>query len=239
MGRNYGIDFADTLEGVWESAPADRRILVPKKYEETLKRGNAKLPRDAWMACELIKRAWRTENEAIVASWYAVDDACWKAMMHPGTAFEAARVSVVFERGFLWLELPSGRKLAYADPRVRKIEPPWSDKNIPKERREKQNAVTVASGAPGKQRFQRDALWPGMTIQAPVQAIARDLLARGMKAVEAAGYRIVMHSHDEVIAEHPCPDLLEFCELMCQPHPWTEGLPFTANGWVGDRYRKD
>ena len=62
-----------------------------------------------------------------------------------------------------------------------------------------------------------------------------------MKNIEAAGYQIVMHIHDEVILDAPADraDLDMVCKLMCRPIPWAEGLLLNADGFVGDYYKKD
>ena len=74
-----------------------------------------------------------------------------------------------------------------------------------------------------------------------MQAIARDCLAFAMKNIEAAGYRIVMHIHDEVILDAPeeRADLDTVCRIMCQTAPWAEGLLLNADGFVGGYYKKD
>ena len=80
-----------------------------------------------------------------------------------------------------------------------------------------------------------DAVYHGLSLQLPVY------LAAAMKNIEAAGYQIVMHIHDEVILDAPADraDLDTVCKLMCQPIPWAEGLLLNADGFVGDYYKKD
>ncbi|MCW4115643.1 hypothetical protein NPA31_011780 [Aurantimonas sp. MSK8Z-1] len=73
------------------------------------------------------------------------------------------------------------------------------------------------------------------------QAIARDILVNGMFKAEAAGYPIIATVYDEIIAEVPrgWGDLAAFEHLICELPDWAEGLPLTAGGWRGKRYRKD
>lgn len=74
-----------------------------------------------------------------------------------------------------------------------------------------------------------------------MQAIARDCLAQAIENLEKAGYEVVFHVHDEVVIECP-PDrasLDDIVKLMTLPIPWAEGLPLSADGWVGDYFKKD
>lgn len=74
-----------------------------------------------------------------------------------------------------------------------------------------------------------------------VQATARDILAEAMVAVDKAGYKIVMHVHDEIIVEAPVGtgSVDEVCEIMCRPLPWADGLLLRADGYECDYYKKD
>ena len=72
------------------------------------------------------------------------------------------------------------------------------------------------------------------------QGYCRDLLAESMLRVEAAGYPVVLHVHDEAAAELPDErgSLEEFNALMAVVPPWAVGMPLAAEGWSGARYKK-
>ena len=73
------------------------------------------------------------------------------------------------------------------------------------------------------------------------QATARDCLRDAMTALEAAGYPIVFHVHDEVIVDLPQDrgSLEEMQEIMSRPLPWAPGLPLRAAGFEAEFYQKD
>ena len=72
------------------------------------------------------------------------------------------------------------------------------------------------------------------------QAIARDLLAHAMLNLEAAGYPIVFHVHDEAVMEVPIGQgsVEEACRIMAIPPDWARDLPLRADGEEMEFYRK-
>jgi len=86
-----------------------------------------------------------------------------------------------------------------------------------------------------------------LTTQGPLivhnctQAVARDCMAHAMTRLHAAGYKIVMHVHDEVVLEMPYGQgsEAEVAEIMSQGAPWAAGLPLVADGYETEYYKKD
>lgn len=256
-------------EPVWNAADEETRERAVKRYEKCLKRKESHadvLSREAWLACEIVKVGWRKTNPAIAKSWRDAESAIRGAVQDPGTVTEAARVKLVVSKGFLWAQLPSGRCLAYGAPKLKdqvwakQLDPAgggWMDAEVmDRDLAEKGSRmgviriegetsprVTVLGSVRVGDRsiFQRYALYGGLAMENWTQATARDLLVNGMFKAEAAGYPIVAHVYDEIIAEVPngWGDLKAFEKLICELPDWAEGLPLTAGGWRGKRYRKD
>lgn len=74
-----------------------------------------------------------------------------------------------------------------------------------------------------------------------VQATARDILRDAMVRLEARGYTIILTVHDEILCEEELGEgtVEEVCALMAEVPTWAKGLPVRAEGWEGQRYRKE
>lgn len=266
FARGYGVKLDGIAAGVIEQADEERIEKAAKRYEGQAKRGlsgTTDLSREAWIACEIIKLGWRAQNAAIAQSWKDLEAAVREAAETPGRIVGAAKVDYLVRNDFLWARLPSGRCLAYGAPKLKaqvwaKVllsDGSWSDSEVmEKEAAEKgalkgsvkiegntSDKVTVL-GVDGKtKKWRRYGLYGGLLAENNTQAIARDILVNGMFKAEAAGYPIVATVYDEILCEVPrgFGDLAAFEKLICELPEWAAGLPLTAGGWIGKRYRKD
>ena len=168
---------------------------------------------------------WRTANPNIVKLWRAVDTAV-KTCVKQHTATVTHGIQFVYRSGILFITLPSGRKLAYVKPRIG-------------ENRFGGESVTY-EGITSMKKWDRIESFAGKFVENIVQATARDLLAKAMLRLDAAGYRIVMHVHDEVVVEAPVGSSLEnICTIMGQVPAWADGMLMRADGFVCDFYKKE
>lgn len=265
MSRNYNVKLDELYAPVWEAADQERREKAVKRYEGCLKRQENTtivLSREAWIACEIIKVGWRAANPAITQSWADLEDAIRGAIQNPGEITKAARVQYLMANGFLWARLPSGRCLAYGSPRLkdqvwakRKIDGEWADAEVmdreTAERLELKGECKIQGATKQKvtalgvnsmtKKWERFALYGGLAQENNTQGTARDLLVNGMWKAEGAGYPVIATVYDEILTEvdHGFGDVGEFERLICELPDWAAGLPLTASGWRGKRYRKD
>jgi len=105
----------------------------------------------------------------------------------------------------------------------------------------KRNSEKIIPDKNASGSWQRVSTYGGKLAENNTQAISRDLLADAMLRLEAAGFKVVMHVHDEVVCEAPIGErtLDEMNSLMTQVEPWAAGFPVAAAGFTATRYRKD
>lgn len=265
MSRNYNVKLDELYGPVWEATDEERRARAVKRYEACLKRKEnttVVLSKEAWIACEIIKVGWRAANPAIAQSWSNLEDAIRQAIQQPGTITQAAKVQYIVANGFLWARLPSGRCLAYGSPRLkdqvwakRLIDGEWADAEVMdrelaekleragecKIQGETKQKVTALGVNSVTKKWERFALYGGLAQENNTQGTARDLLVNGMWKAEGAGYEVITTVYDEILCEvsQGFGDVKAFEKLICELPDWADGLPLTAGGWSGKRYRKD
>ena len=181
--------------------------------------------------------AWRESRPATTALWKQLESAAMSAVQQPGTmyVYRAIRFKVIGK--WLLMRLPSNRLLYYYQPEIVSKEMPWRTDNGDPVLRDVVSFYGVDSVT---KHWQRQYGYGGLWAENAVQATARDLMANAMLNIEAAGYPLVLTVHDELLAEVPNGHgtVQEFEELCCQLPTWAEGLPVSAEGWEGRRYRK-
>ncbi|MFS0469818.1 DNA polymerase, partial [Corynebacterium striatum] len=168
--------------------------------------------------------AWRAANPSVVQLWADINAAAIEAISTRQPTGVGALTFTV-ESGIMFVRLPSGRRLAYVKPKLG-------------ENRFGGTAITHEGIATGRKWGQLET-YGGKLTENIVQAVARDLLTFGMHQVDRAGYRIVMHVHDEIVVETATATVDEICELMATAPDWAAGLPLAADGYACDFYMKD
>lgn len=172
-----------------------------------------------------IVKKWRRSSPHVVKLWRELGDAAIEAIDTRLRVKCRHGVSFKYAKGILFMTLPSGRSLAYVQPRFDGRE------------------LTYMGMNQTTRKWERTKTWGGKLTENLIQAIARDCLAESMAKIQKAGYHIVMHVHDEVIVEVPAENaeghLKRIEELMGEPIEWAPGLLLTAEGFNSPYYRKD
>ena len=169
--------------------------------------------------------AWRLANPNIVRLWWDVDRAA-STCVREKTTTECRGIKFIYQSGMMFVVLPSGRRLVYVKPRMGV-------------NRYGNESVTFEGVGEQKKWLRLESYGPKF-VENIIQATARDILAEAMLRLDAHGYKIVMHVHDEAVIEAPADTSLEdICEVMGQTPTWAKGLLLRADGYICDFYKKD
>jgi hypothetical protein len=197
---------------------------------------------------------YRTANEAVVTLWKDYESAAVRVVQNGGE-IRAGKCRFIYDPKryygglrFLWVELPSGRRLAYADPqiawRVREfdtieINAAGEEVVVKKTSNPTETLEFWAMNGKTKQ-WSLERTWGGTMAENITQATARDLMLPGLLRLEKRGYRGLLQVHDEGITERRIGkgSVEEFVDILCEVPPWATGMPISAKGWSGPRYRK-
>lgn len=182
-----------------------------------------------------IVNRWRRANPNIVGLWSAVDSALINVIstaepqvIHKGVRFEFVGDNTYNQR-FLTVELPSGRKLYYADPRI-----------VEGGSRFGNDAVFYKSLNQTTKKYELTATYGGKMTENIVQAIARDCLAETLTRLNNKKLNYIFHVHDEVIIDASKDLTVDYvCDLMSEPIHWAKGLVLRAAGFESEYYMKD
>lgn len=168
-------------------------------------------------------QAWRAASPNIVRFWWDIDRAAKTAVFEREKAV-VGNIGFKYESGFLFITLPSGRRLAYVKPRKG-------------ENKFGEPAITY-EGVGGTKKWERIETYGPKIVENIVQGISRDILCYAMKSLRDR--RICMHIHDELVIEAPeGTSLEEICAVMGRTPPWASGLNLRADGYVTPWYKKD
>lgn len=165
---------------------------------------------------------WRASSPNIVKFWSDVQSVAVKVITDK-SSMTFGRLKFSYEIGILFIELPSGRRLAYVRPKVEK------DKDG--------KTIITYEGIGENKKWLRLETYGAKLVENITQGVARDLLMHAMAAMKDMD--IVGHVHDEVIVEcAPDTSVEQVCNLMEQTPDWAEGLLLRADGYECGFYMK-
>lgn len=175
---------------------------------------------------EDIKNKWRATSPRITKLWWDIDRCRKEAVIYKRhTSTHGIKFDVI--KNVLFVTLPSGRKLSYCKPKI--------------------TLNSFGSDCIGFYGVDQTTKQWGLVrtygpklVENIVQGIARDCLRDAIERVSAAGYKVVMHVHDEIIVDAEKDKTLdELVKLMCVIPTWAKGLPLNADGYECEFYMKD
>jgi DNA polymerase len=207
-----------------------------------------------FQACHVLVQVYREANKEIIGTGRQVGRACIEAVRTPGTLHEIAKCRIWSTGSWLIIQLPSERRLFYAKPKLH------TERQVDLETGKEKFYEYLSYMATRGRSWIRERAWAGLFIENIVQAIANDVLRDALRLVhrdalsvpEIATYlditgeetAISLHVHDEITLDVPkntyplarllkcmTTDLLAECA-------WMKGLPLSAAGWTGIRYKK-
>lgn len=196
-------------------------ITMGRNYGVKLARGEA----------EKIKNAWREVHPEIVQLWKKLEESAIRAVLSPGVATTAGRITYKTAGSFLLCKLPSGRVIVYPYPKIQQKLAPWGTMV---------DVLTYQTVRDKGGEWLRTDTWGGKLSENVTQAASACVLRDGISNFENAGHPIVLSVYDEAVAEVRCGTLSkgEASKLMCGVGPWAAGLPVASKVWIGKRYRK-
>lgn len=172
-------------------------------------------------------KAWRSANPNIVKFWYEVERAT-KHVIQNKTSYilrkKYTSLKFIYDRGYLFIELPSGRRLAYYGATVDK-------------------GKIRYWGLNSQSQWVKIDTYGGSLVENITQAIARDCLANAQLKMHQQGIELLTSIHDEVVAQdfdESAAETLELMgEIMAVPPAWAKHLPLKGDGYISKYYKKD
>jgi DNA polymerase bacteriophage-type len=258
MGDTYNLKPEDLVKPVYAATPSETWDKIAATYPSATDKHA--LPEDQWTAIKTIVTGWRDAHPNIKASWWDLQDKALSAVDNPDTIYSVynERARYMSDGNFLYCQLPSGRVICYAQPHVRhtreehvEINGLWynvdkfelweiemfKSRDLPFRMRGRNTVWFYGIDAKTNQ-WTAKYLYGGHQAENIIQATARCALDRAMFKVEAAGYPIIFHAHDELMSEVPKEfgSVKHYEQLMTIDEPWLAGMPFAVKGWEGQRY---
>lgn len=253
MAATYQMDLEPLASLVLPRATESQRAKAYKAWRRAfLRNEDYLLEPDVYMACDILKQSYRSSNEAINTLRHDLDHAIKASVEQPGRAFNVGKCLIWSTGNALLIQLPSGRRLCYYNPRVE------IEIDIDEETGESKQYTYISYAAARGKAWRREKAWSGLFLENIVQAIANDVLrgalvrihddTRTVPSIErylltlpsAEHTAISMHVHDEVVVDVPrgSYSLKRMRAVAMAGEWWSTGLPLHAAGWVGPRYGK-
>jgi DNA polymerase bacteriophage-type len=183
----------------------------------------------------LAVKTYREDNPEVPDLWKGLERAAIAAVENHKVSHSYRMITfktvIAHGRRWLWMILPSGRVLWYANPRIVEVEGPYGTRGVLE-----YDAVNSLTKKWGPERT-----WGGKLTENAVQGLCADFITDATERLEARGARPILSVHDEIICEPQSICGLtvhEVQQIMCQLPEWAAGFPLKAEGKEGLRYGK-
>lgn len=244
MAKGYQVDLHPVYDLLWNATTEAEKELARKAYTRYIGRAEKAedpdpLDRESGYVADIIKQRWRVKNWRIVKFWDDLERAAIQAILTGEKCVvgddsenpNRPKITFGMYGHSLLCKLPSGNCIVYPFAKVSVESTDWGTKR-----------QTVSYRAQNDENFQYHRTWTygGKFSENITQAVARDILAEALLRLDAAEFKVIMHVHDEPVAEHPEDDdrLEEFNNIVAEAPEWATGLPIRAEAWKGKRYKK-
>lgn len=245
--RDEAAKFLQWLYSIQEEAHKKRRLKLDEQYnggkltdaeyhekfevllarfEADKSKARYELAEKTFIACDAIKRLWRTAHPMISSYWRELEDTIKYCILNPGEQLNCRKLKIRRDGAWLRVGLPSGRALCYPNPKI-----------------DKDGSISYMGIHQYTKQWTRIKTYGGKVFENVTQAAACDQLVECQPMIEDAGFEIVLDVHDEDVTEVDAdrddlnPELLG--QLMCSDLGWNAGLPLAAAGFQGPRYKKE
>lgn len=234
MAAVYNLD----LEELGRTVVPEEKVI--KAWDNALISGETfGLSREVYTACDTLKIRYRRANPEIVKFWYALEAAAREviAARDPGLHVQVGMLVFDCNKTWMRIKLPSGRYLCYALPKISRKK--VRGKELDESEFDSRGEISYMSWR--NKQWSRTKTYGGKIDENLCQAVSRDLLGFALLGMHDSGFPVVLHIHDEVIAEIANTSGLTFQQFntIMQTRPkWAPGFPLEAKGYEGTRYEK-
>jgi len=258
-GRDIYKDMATTVYGCdYDHVTKDQRQMGKQailglgyqmgveRFQETCNQYNMGV---SYEDANNVVAAYRDLHAPVKSFWYHIRDCVIEALergKQNGTdpvVASAGKLKIWHDvSDFLFIQLPSGRKLSFYKPEMKSLPSRFvafdADGNPLPPKME--NKITFMGVNSMSRKYSRLDTYGGKLCENIVQAVSRDVMAEAMLRCRGTIYKPVLTVHDEIVCEVPEGEgsVEEFENLISEVPEWAQGFPLTAEGWRGKRYRK-
>lgn len=224
MAAAYNFDVEKLADDIFDTLP---RAQVDEAYNfldwtKSQKRPRYGLTDKAFMSVDVLKRLWRNAHPGVTKLWADLQNAA-EETIRTKRPHDVGLLTFDMKGSWLRIRLASGRYLCY----------PYAAYSV-------DEGITFYGVDQYTRKWSKQRTYSGRMLENICQSSARDVLYDAMPRAENHGFSIVLHVHDELVAEARKElHVDDLSAIMAAGEPWTTGLPLAAAGHESARYCKE